>query len=241
MLNAWRNKLRDDLQFGVNVKSITAPNRDDEEKALWRIRLSSGDEINTDAIVVATPAYAAAPLLIESMSKLSALLAGIEHAPMDVVSSAFDRKQVRHPLDGFGFMAPRQEKGLRIICTFWNSSLFPAHARNGTVVMTSFAARGSDGNLSEMPDDLLAQQVEAENAAVLGITGAPIDRMTWKYSRALPQYNVGHAQRVKEIRRKLWSQLPRAFLLAGNYLAGRSIGDCVDTGFQAADQLHSHS
>jgi hypothetical protein len=42
------------------------------------------------------------------MPKLSALLAGIEHAPMDVVSSAFDRKQVRHPLDGFGFMVPRR-------------------------------------------------------------------------------------------------------------------------------------
>jgi oxygen-dependent protoporphyrinogen oxidase len=200
--------------------------------------VSSGDEINADAVVVATPAYAAAPLLIESMPKLSALLAGIEHAPMDVVSSAFDRKQVRHPLDGFGFMVPRQE-GLRTICTFWNSSLFPSHARNGTVVMTSFAARGNDVKLNEMQDDLLAQQVEAENAAVLGVTGAPIDRVVWQYSRALPQYNVGHAQRVNEIREAL-SHLP-GLLLAGNYLAGRSIGECVDTGFQAAELLHSRS
>jgi oxygen-dependent protoporphyrinogen oxidase len=74
---------------------------------------------------------------------------------------------------------------------------------------------------------------------VLGITGAPIDRMMWKYTLALPQYNVGHAQRVKEIREAL-SELPGIFL-AGNYLAGRSIGDCVDTGFQAADLLHSRA
>lgn len=105
--------------------------------------------------------------------------------------------------------------------------------------MTSFAARGNDGNLSEMPEDLLAQQVEAENAAVLGIAGAPVDRMVWKYPRALPQYNVGHAQKVKEIREAL-NRLP-GLGLAGNYLAGRSIGDCVDTGFQAADQVHSRS
>ena len=90
-----------------------------------------------------------------------------------------------------------------------------------------------------MPDDLLVQQVEAENAAVLGITGAPIDRMMWKYPHALPQYNVGHAQRVREIRETL-SELPGLFL-AGNYLAGRSIGDCVESGFQAADLLHSRS
>jgi protoporphyrinogen/coproporphyrinogen III oxidase len=220
----------------VNVKSIRRQNDVAQGKPAWRIRLSSGDEINADAVVVATPAYAAAPLLVESMPKLSALLAGVEHAPMEVVSSAFNRTQVRHPLDGFGFMVPRRE-GLRTICTFWNSSLFPAHARSGNVVMTSFAARGNDGSLNEMSDDLLVQQVEAENAAVLGIAGAPIDRIVWKYPRALPQYNVDHAQRVKEIREAL-NGLPGLFL-SGNYLAGRSIGECVDTGFQAADQLHS--
>jgi oxygen-dependent protoporphyrinogen oxidase len=232
------DELRDDLQFGVDIKSVARQNDGSQGKPAWQIRVSSGDEINADAVVVATPAYAAAPLLIESMPKLSALLAGIEHAPMDVVSSAFDRKQVRHPLDGFGFMVPRQE-GLRTICTFWNSSLFPSHARNGTVVMTSFAARGNDVKLNEMQDDLLAQQVEAENAAVLGVTGAPIDRVVWQYPRALPQYNVGHAQRVNEIREAL-SHLP-GLLLAGNYLAGRSIGECVDTGFQVAELLHSRS
>ena len=239
LVDRLAEKSGEDLRFGVKVKSVAARNGGDEGKPGWRILLSSGDAINTDAVVAATPAYAAAPLLAESVPKLSSLLAAIEHAPMDVVSSAFDRKQVRHPLDGFGFMVPRRE-GLRTICTFWNSSLFPLHARSGTVVMTSFAARGGyGGNLAEMPDDLLVQQVEAENAAVLGITGAPIDRMTWKYPRALPQYNVGHAQRVKEIREAL-GELPGLFL-AGNYLVGRSIGDCVESCFQAADQLHSRS
>ena len=238
LVESLARKLRDDLRFGVKVKSVAARNGGEDGKPGWRIRLSSGDEINAYAIVVATPAYAAVPLLIESVPKLSSLLAAIEHAPMGVVSSAFGRKQVRHPLNGFGFMVPRRE-GLRTICTFWNSSLFPSHARDGTVVMTSFAACGSEGNLTEMSDDLLVQQVEAENAAVLGITGAPIDRMMWKYPRALPQYNVGHAQRVQEIREALGG-FPGLFL-SGNYLAGRSIGDCVEAGFQAADLLHSRS
>jgi oxygen-dependent protoporphyrinogen oxidase len=102
--------------------------------------------------------------------------------------------------------------------------------------MTSFAVRGRDAN---QPDDLLVQQVEAENAIVLSITGAPIDRMMWKYPQALPQYSVGHAQRAKEVRQAV-NDLPGLFL-AGNYLTGRSIGDCVESGFEAADQLHSRS
>jgi len=238
LVESLAGKLGEDLRFGVKVKSLAAQNGGGEGEPCWRIHLSSGDEINADAVALTIPAYAAAPLLIESAPKLSALLAAIEHAPMDVVSSAYDRKQVRYPLDGFGFMVPRRE-GLYTICTFWNSSLFPSHARRGTVVMTSFAARDNGGAVIEMPDDLLTQQVEAENAAVLGITGAPIDRLMWKYPRALPQYNVGHAQRVKEIRETL-SELPGLFL-AGNYLAGRSIGDCVESGFHAADLLHSRA
>ncbi|HEX3544558.1 MAG TPA: protoporphyrinogen oxidase [Candidatus Acidoferrum sp.] len=235
LVEGLAQKLKEELQFGVKVQSVATLNGANEATPGWRIRLSSGDEINAGAVVLATPSYAAVPMLIESAPKLSALLAGIEHAPMNVVSSAFDRKQVRHTLEGFGFMVPRRER-MHTICTFWNSSLFPSHARNATVVLTSFAVRGSDAN---QPDELLPQQVEAENAAVLNITGAPIDRMVWKYPRALPQYNVGHTQRVKEIRKAL-NELPGLFL-AGNYLTGRSIGDCVESGFQAADQLHSRS
>ena len=230
-------KFGEHLRFGVEVKSVTAQNRGGEVKPRWRIHLSSGDEINADAVVVATPAYAVGPLFIESVPKLPSLLATIEHAPMDVVSSVFNRRQVRHPLNGFGFVVPRRE-GLHTICTFWNSSLFPSHAHPGTVVMTSFVRRGSgDANLTDMSDDVLVQRVEAENAAVLGIAGAPVDRMMWKYLRALPQYNVGHTQTVTEICAAL-RDLPGLFL-AGNYLAGRSIGDCVESGFHAADELHS--
>jgi oxygen-dependent protoporphyrinogen oxidase len=177
LVESLARKLGEDLRFGVKPKSITARNGGDEGTPGWRVLLSCGDEIDADAVVVATPAYAAALLLKESAPELSALLAAIEYAPMDVVSSAFDRKQVRDPLDGFGFMVPRREE-LHTICTFWNSSLFPSHARTETVVITSFAARGIEDNVSEMSDDLLAQQVEAENAAVLGISGAPIDRVT---------------------------------------------------------------
>jgi oxygen-dependent protoporphyrinogen oxidase len=84
---------------------------------------------------------------------------------------------------------------------------------------------------------VLAQTVEAENARILGITGEPIDRAVWKYPRALPQYTIGHAQRVQAIAAAM-NELPDLYL-AGNYLSGRSIGDCAASGFQAADKLHS--
>ena len=229
-------KLREELQFGAKVESVAALTGADKGEPRWRIRLSGGDELTADGLVLAVPANAAATLLGKSAPKLASLLAAIEHAPITVVSSAFDRKQVLHSLDGFGFMVPRRE-GLRTICTFWNSSLFPAQAPEDKVLMTSFVTGENTGDPKDLLDHLLAQTVEAENAAVLGIAGAPMDRMVWKHARALPQYNVGHSQRVKEIREAL-GNMPGLFL-AGNYLAGRSVGDCAEAGLQAADSLHS--
>ena len=220
-------KLDEAIRFETKAESIQPLSHgNDDAEAGWRVRASGGQEFDAEAIVLALPAYAAAALLEQSAPKLSALLAAIEHAPMSVVSSAYHRNQVSHPLDGFGFMVPRRE-GLRIICTFWNSSLFPGHARPGQVLMTSFARDESGGE----------QTVEAENGKILGITGDPIDRMIWKYPRALPQYNVGHAQKVREIREALGTC--SGVWLAGNYLTGRSIGDCIETGYQAVENLRS--
>jgi protoporphyrinogen/coproporphyrinogen III oxidase len=229
-------KLGEDIHFGAQVESVAAAGKGRAGcESMWQIRVSGGEEFSAEMVVFAAPAYAAASLLQQSAPKLAALLAEIEHAPMGVVSSAYDRKQVQHALHGFGFMVPRRE-GLHTVCTFWNSSLFPGHAPQGSVLMTSFVRTDTDGMMTASYD-VFAQMVEAENAKILGITGAPTERTVWRYPRALPQYNVGHAQRVREIR-EAESGLP-GLCLAGNYLTGRSIGDCAESGFQAAEKLRS--
>jgi oxygen-dependent protoporphyrinogen oxidase len=229
-------KLGEDIHFGATVESVAAARTGTAgRESVWQIRVSGGEEFSAEAVVFAAPASAAASLLQPTAPILGMLLAAIEHAPMGIVSSAYDRKQVRHALNGFGFMVPRRE-GLHTVCTFWNSSLFPGHVPNGSVLMTSFV-RTDTGGLMTAPYDVFAQMVEAENSKILGITGTPIERTVWRYARALPQYNVGHAQRVKEIR-KAESALP-GLCLAGNYLTGRSIGDCAESGIQAAEKLRS--
>jgi len=230
-------KLGEDVHFGARVESVTTSRSENSENGTgWQIRAGGGEELSAEAVVLAVPAHVAASLLRESAPKSSGLLAAIEHAPMGVVSSAYDRKQVRHALDGFGFMVPRRE-GLHTVCTFWNSSLFPTSAPQGTVLMTSFVRSDADGLLAA-PYDVFAQTVEAENAKILGISGAPIERTVSRFPTALPQYNVGHARRVHEIREAL-HELP-SLALAGNYLTGRSIGECAESGFQAAEKLRGH-
>jgi protoporphyrinogen/coproporphyrinogen III oxidase len=224
-------ELQPEIRYNAEIRSVARlENNGGASKEGWEIGLASGDKITAEKLVLAVPAYVAARLLVSSAPQLARSLQAIEYAPMCAVSSAYDRSQVAHALDGFGFMVPRRE-GLQTICTFWNSSLFPQRVPEDKVLMTSFAR-------TEASSEECAQIVEAENAKTLGITGGPVDRLVWKDSHALPQYNVGHAQRVTEIDGILRS-VPNLYL-TGNFLRGRSIGDCVEVAMRVAEGMHNH-
>ncbi|MGB2665346.1 MAG: protoporphyrinogen oxidase [Candidatus Acidiferrum sp.] len=224
-------ELQPEIRYNAEIGSVARlEDNSGAAKEGWEIGLAGGNKITAETLVLAVPAYVAAQLLVCGAPQLARSLQAIEYAPMCAVSCAYDCSQVAHPLDGFGFMVPRRE-GLKTICTFWNSSLFPQRAPEGKVLMTSFAR-------TEARDNECAQIVEAENAKTLGITGSPVDRLVWKDSRALPQYNVGHAQRVTEIAGILRT-VPNLYLL-GNFLRGRSIGDCVEVAMRVAEEMHSH-
>jgi len=221
-------ELRECIQYQCEIQSIN-PAPDDQPG--WHIRLSSGEKILTERLVLAIPAFEAGMYLRGSHPQLASRLTAIKYAPACVVGLAYTRSQVGHPLDGFGFMVPRKE-GLSTICTFWNSSLFPQQASSGKVVLTSFVRKEAEKSESLAR---LTDQIEAENSKVLGISGAPIDRMIWTDRRAMPQYAVGHAKGISEI----WSQLasiPNLHLI-GNYLKGRSIGDCIEVAEKTAMEI----
>ena len=231
--------LGESIKYCAKVESV-APLQGENgpKKGGWRVCLTSREEITAKALVLAVPAYVAARLLEKSAPELGSRLGAIEYAPMCSVSSAYDRAKVSHSLEGFGFLVPRRE-GLHTICTFWNSSLFGGRAPEGKVLMTSFAGRNASDAVAASSDEECARIIDAENAKILGIRGQPVDQMVWRYPRALPQYNVGHAQRVHEIKDLLRAS-PNLYL-AGNYLAGRSIGDCVEVASRVAEEVHKNA
>ena len=228
--------LKENIHYNTEIKSVTFEGNDKLHSG-WRMRLATGQEVDADALVIATPAHAAAALLEGYFPKLASQLGEITHSALGVVSCAYRREQVSHLLDGFGFMIPRRE-GFDTICTFWNSSLFPMHAPAATILMTSYVRAKGEAGIASLPDNTLSQIVHSENGKILGISGEPIDVEVWKHSHALPQYAAGHMQRMERIR-ELLSQVP-GLSLAGNFLNGRSIGDCALTGIRAADDVCRH-
>ncbi|HEV2194867.1 MAG TPA: protoporphyrinogen oxidase [Candidatus Acidoferrum sp.] len=194
----------------------------------------SNDSVSTKSVVFATPADVTGKLLSQLDPSFEALLTAIEYAAVAAVSLGYAKKDVGHSLDGFGFLVPRSS-GLRILGTVWNSSLFPGRAPEGHALVTTFVGGATDPSAAKLSSEELSNIVHSEIAPLLAIKNPPAFCNVIIWPRALPQYNLGHADRLASIHKSL-TRFPRLFL-TGNYLRGPAIGACVEQALAVAEEL----
>ena len=195
---------------------------------------STNDSVSAKSVVFATPTDVTGKLLGQLEPSFGPPLASVEYAAVAVVSLAYAQKEVSHPLDGFGFLVPRSA-GLRILGTVWNSSLFPGRAPDGYALLTTFVGGATDVAATRLNHDELSTVVHREIAPLLSIQSNPTFSSVTIWPRALPQYNLGHGDRLAAIGKNL-SRFPGLFL-TGNYLRGPAIGACVEQALAAAEQV----
>lgn len=194
------------------------------------------ETILADNLVLATPPDAGGNLLRELNPTFGSLLGAIEYAPVAVVSLGYPRPEVGHPLGGFGFLVPRSA-GKRVLGTVWNSSLFAGRAPHGHVLMTSFVGGATDPQAATLSPQALCSLVHRELAPLLAIRQAPTFSNVAIYPRALPQYNLGHADRLSAVETQR-AYFPNLWLV-GNYLRGPAMGACVEQALDVANQMIS--
>jgi oxygen-dependent protoporphyrinogen oxidase len=189
-----------------------------------------------DAIILALPAHAASRLLDSHAPQLAAELAAIEYAGCAVVSLGFDRQQITDPLDGFGFVVPQIENR-RIIAASFASQKFPGRSAKDAVLIRTFVGGALQPELLDLPDAELSQLAIDELRELLHISGEPHITDIARWPRSMPQYHVGHLQRVAHIEH-LVARHP-TLALAGNAYHGVGIPQCIASGEAAAERLVS--
>jgi oxygen-dependent protoporphyrinogen oxidase len=189
-----------------------------------------------DALLIAVPAPAAACLLQACDPELAAELAAIEYAGCAVVSLGYKRNQIAHPLDGFGFVVPHVERR-RIIAASFSSQKFPGRAPSDAVLIRVFIGGALQPELLDLPDTDLRQLAFEELATLLHISGAPVLTDIARWPRSMPQYHVGHLDRVERIE-QLAACHP-TIALAGNAYRGVGIPQCIASAESAAERLAS--
>jgi oxygen-dependent protoporphyrinogen oxidase len=196
--------------------------------------VSLSSTIEADAVIVAVPAGAAAELLRSADPTLAMGLAGIEYAGSAVVSLGFAREDVAHSLDAAGVVIPRRE-GRRILAVSFSSQKFPGRAPEGSVLMRTFVGGALDPETAALDDERLLPLVLAELRAVLGVRGTPHIVQIDRWRGAMPQYTVGHADRVAMIQRLVASH--RGLAMAGAAYEGVGIPQVIASGQAAAASL----
>lgn len=199
----------------------------------WLVELLDGPPIEADAVVLAVEAHASARMVDALDPALALQLRAIPYASTVVVNVAYRRDQVAHPLDGLGAVIPATEQRAVLAVSFL-SMKFPRRAPAGTVLMRAFLAGATRPEAFDWDDEAIRAVVTADLASLLGARGEPLLIEVARHPRAMPQYTLGHLERVEAVHR-LASRHPRLFL-TGNAFDGASLPDVAKAAEAAADE-----
>lgn len=175
-------------------------------------------------LVLSAPADAAADLVEGTDAEIARLLRGIEYAPVNVVHTGFDRSRLAHAVDGSGFLLPRRS-GFAANGCLWMSSLFPACAPQGRVLLSTYLGGARNPAAAAWDDKRSLDAVMHMLNELLGIKVDPEMFYVVRHSRALPLYHGAYTQRLAAMERRLAS-LPGLHLEA-NYRGGISVRDRI--------------
>jgi len=192
--------------------------------------------LEADAVVLAVPAPAAARLLQPSSDAAAQALNEIDYASVAVVALGFDRAAAGPQLQGSGFLVPPIDKRAIKAATYssnkwaWLTEVAP----DLVFVRISLGRHREERDLQRDDDDLAAVAL-ADLRAATGVTSAPVDTRVTRWGGGLPQYAVGHRERVARIRAAVGELGDLA--VCGAAYDGIGVAACVASAEQAATQV----
>ncbi len=187
-----------------------------------------------DAVILATPATAGANLVASLDQELSGEFRGIPHASCSIVSLAYPRESIGHPMDGFGFVVPLLEDR-QILSGSFSSVKYDGRAPDGSVLLRVFIGGECQQELAHLADDALIRIATEELAELMDIRGQPHFAHVIRQPHAMPQYYVGHDQRLARIAAGFARQ-PGLFF-TGNMFDGVGIPHCIRHGERVAQDV----
>lgn len=222
------------VECGVRVAAVR---READAFALECERGSAGTkecfERRARAVVLAVPAYAAARIVEPLDAGAARALREIVYPPVAVVASAYRRSDVAHPLDGFGFLAPKKENP-PVLGSLFSSTMFAHRAPEGTVVLTTFVGGRRNPELAQAAEGEIAASAQRALAQYVG-AAVPLWSVVTRWPQAIPQYTLGHRERIAAVERTETSA-PGLYFCA-NWRGGVSIGDCIKSGHAMAERV----
>ncbi|WP_028845609.1 protoporphyrinogen oxidase [Thermodesulfovibrio thiophilus] len=230
LIQSLENKLASKILKNKKVLDITLNN------GLYNLYMADGEYLQATKIVLACPAHESANIVKEFDKELSKLLASIPYPPLSVVAFGFKTEQIGFGTGLYGFLVPHREKRKILGCLF-DSTIFPNRAPQGYVLLRTMIGGMRSPDLALLPDEKLIETALSELRDILSIKGNPEFIKIFRWQKAIPQYQVGHEEKLRKIDERLKS-FP-GFYLTGNAYRGVSVNDCIQNSIELADKFLS--
>ena len=208
----------DDLRLNVAVRGIARIDTG------YRVDLADGQSIGADAVILATPAFATAGLLADLAPDAATVLTEIPYVDVATIWLSYPRSAMGRPLDGTGFLVPPEEGKLMVGCT-WSSAKWPHLADDNLVLIRCMVGRRGDRRWLDMDDDTMVRRVHEELVEAMGLTAGPGHQSIQRWPQAMPQYLVGHQDRLDTLNAAI-HHLPGLYLTGAAY-RGVGIASCI--------------
>jgi len=216
---------KDWIRLGTNIHSISRHND------LWELRTSSAQE-SFDAVIMATPAHMARKLLAAIDDRATALME-MDASSAVVVAFGYPNATSLHTPPGFGFLVPQGSGSRLLACTFMDQKFGHRVPQNGKLIRAFFGGDAAE-RLMRCGNDEVSSIARLELAHILGPLPEPQVTVVRRWPKSLPQYAVGHLERMKELDERIRSL--NGLYLLGNGYRGVGLPDLIRDARTAAQQ-----
>jgi len=201
---------------------------------MYDVILNDGSALSVDSLVLATPAYVSAELVRPLTPIAGGLLELIPYTSTATIAMAYPRMEVSGAAEGFGFVVPRAE-GRDLIAATWTSLKWPHRAPPNQLLVRCYVGGVGREAILELDDQALVERVRKELASMCDVTAEPGYVEVNRWIKAMPQYTLGHLERLNQIEAALsrdWKLIRK-----GEGLVRDRIPDCIRDETIAADRV----
>lgn len=220
LIETLRERLRFAPVTGVAVRTVRRLANNG-----WRVQSDGRDGWDAETVVLACPAHAQAVMVADEDAELAAAIDGIAYNRVAVVALGYRAADVPCSLDGFGYLSPQHQRR-DVLGVQWCSSIFPGRTPPGMVLLRAMCGGWNRPEMVDWDDERLVDAVRGELRQSLRIEATPVFRHIVRWPRAIPQYHLGHLERVAWIEARL-TRHPGLFV-GGNAYHGIALNDCIE-------------
>lgn len=228
LVDAVANQLEQDtIQLNTSVDHI------EKKDNGYNLLLGNQDVFQADSIVLATPHFISQKIL--SQYDFMQPLKEMSATSVANVALAFDKSAIKQDIDGTGFVVSRNSD-FRITACTWTHKKWAHAAPNDKVLLRLYVGKPGDQEVVSLSDEEITDIALKDLNKTMNITQKPEFTVITRWKNAMPQYSVGHKQRMETIESELAHHLPGVYLAGGSY-KGIGVPDCIDQGEEAVKKI----